>query len=207
LPNRKSCSEVAGAHAAASGCPAGRAGAKQRGWLRSEAGASLVEVAVSLAVYLSLLFTVIELSLALYAYNFVSDAAREATRYAVIRGENSCVPNPGFPSCNLQPGSIGSTTNPTDNPVLQYIDSLRYPGLDPNNLSAAVTWWVANQNASGVTTWTTECTGAVDVRGNACNAEGNAVKVVVTYTFPLSIPWLKPTIGRVSSTSQMVINF
>ncbi|MGB9079059.1 MAG: TadE/TadG family type IV pilus assembly protein [Terracidiphilus sp.] len=177
------------------------------GRLRREDGASLVEVAVSLAVYLSLLFMVIELSLALYSYNFVSDAAREATRYAVIRGENSCVPNPTFPNCNLQPGSITSTTNPSRNPVLAYIDSLRYPGLDSRNLSAAVTWWVAKQNASGSTSWTIACAGSVDMNGNACNAEGNAVKVVVTYRFPLSIPWVRPTIAQVSSTSQMVINF
>lgn len=181
----------------------GRGGAR----LRREDGASLVEVAVSLAVYLSLLFMVIEMSLALYSYNFVSDAAREATRFAVIRGENSCVPNPTFPNCNLQPGSITSTTNPNRNPVLAYIGSLRYPGLDARNLSADVTWWVAKQNASGNTSWTTSCTGSVDVHGNACNAEGNAVKVVVTYSFPLSIPWIRPTITRVSSTSQMVINF
>ncbi|HUB29057.1 MAG TPA: TadE/TadG family type IV pilus assembly protein [Terracidiphilus sp.] len=188
-----------------------RANARKRGawwrWAQGQDGASLVEVAVSLAVYLSLLFSVIEISLALYAYNFVSDAAREATRYAVIRGANSCVPSPGFPNCNLQPGSITSTTNPSANPVLAYIDSLRYPGLDPNNLSTDVTWWVASQNASGVTSWTVQCTGRVDVKGNACNAEGNAVKVVVTYQFPLSVPWLRPTIAHVSSTSQMVINF
>jgi TadE-like protein len=175
--------------------------------LGSEQGASLVEVAVSLAVYLSLLFAVIEFSLALYAYNFVSDAAREATRYAVIRGENSCVPNPSFPNCNLRPASVTSATNPSGNPVLQYIDSFRYPGLNPNNLSATVSWWVANQNASGNTSWTTECVGSVDVHGNPCNAEGNAIKVVVTYNFPLSIPWLRPTITNVSSTSQMVINY
>jgi TadE-like protein len=182
-------------------------GARTKKLLGDQGGASLVEVAVSLAVYLSLLFAVIEFSTALYAYNFVSDAAREATRYAVIRGENSCVPNPNFPNCNLQPGNITSTTNPAANPVLDYIDSLRYPGLSPNNLSAAVTWWVAQQNASGNTSWTIQCAGSVDLHGNPCNAEGNAVKVVVTYRFPLSIPWMKPTIARVSSTSQMVINF
>jgi Flp pilus assembly protein TadG len=188
------------------GCFRARLGRGKSG-LRREDGASLVEVAISLAVYLTLLFGIFELTLALYAYNFVSDAAREATRYGVIRGENSCNPNPAFPNCNLQPASITSTTNPSGNPVLQYIDSLRYPGLNPRNLSARVTWWVAKQNAIGNTSWTTQCLGSVDAKGNACNAEGNAVKVVVTYNFPLSIPWLNPSIVKVSSTSQMVINF
>lgn len=176
-------------------------------WFAGEGGASLVEMAIAVSIYLSLFFGVIEISLALYAYNFVSDAAREATRYTVIRGADSCYPNSAFPNCNLQPSSITSTTNPSGNPVLQYIESLQYPGLSANNLSATVTWWVATQNSSGNTSWTTACTGSVDANGNACNAEGNAVKVVVTYNFPLSIPWVQVSILKVSSTSQMVINF
>jgi Flp pilus assembly protein TadG len=170
-------------------------------------GASLVEVAVSLAVYLALLLGVIELLLAMYAYNFVSDAAREATRFAVIRGANSCVPSATFPNCNLGPPNVTSSTDPANNPVLQYIDSRRYPGLDPNNLSADVSWWLAHQDANGHTDWTTQCTGALDAKGNACNAEGNAVRVVVTYAFPLRLPWINARILKVSSTSQMVINF
>jgi hypothetical protein len=166
-----------------------------------------VEVAVSLAVYLAMLLGVIELLLAMYAYNFVSDAAREATRFAVIRGANSCVPNPSFPNCNLGPLSVTSATDPSLNPVLQYIDTLRYPGLSPDRLSADVSWWVAHQNASGHTSWTTQCRRAVDAKGNACNAEGNAVRVVVTYSFPLRLPWMRESLLKVSSTSQMVINF
>jgi Flp pilus assembly protein TadG len=164
-------------------------------------------MAIAASIYLSLFFGIIEISLALYAYNFVSDAAREATRYAVIRGANSCYPNSNFPNCNLLPTNITSTTDPTANPVLAYIDSLNYPGLSPSNLSATVTWWVATQNGTGNTSWTTACTGSTDSNGNACNAEGNAVKVVVTYRFPLSIPWLPASTLSISSMSQMVINF
>jgi hypothetical protein len=70
---------------------------------------------------------------------------------------------------------------------------------------------VATQGVDGsgnpTTTWTTSCTGATDLNGNACNAPGNAVKVVVNYAFPLSIPYWRITVLNVSSTSQMVINF
>jgi TadE-like protein len=177
-----------------------------KAFFRSD-GASLVETAVSLSVYLMLLIAVIEVLLELYSYHFVSDAAREATRFAVIRGANSCYPNPAFPNCNLGPASITSTTNPNRNPVLQFIDSFRYPGLSPKSLSADVTWWISRQNANGNTSWTTQCSGPVDAKGNACNAEGNAVRVVVTYNFPLTLPWIRAPLARVSSTSQMVINF
>jgi Flp pilus assembly protein TadG len=172
-----------------------------------EDGTSLVEVAVSLSLYLMLLFSVIELLLSMYAYNFVSDAAREGTRFAVIRGANSCVPTSAFPNCNLGPGSITSSTNPSHNAVLQYIETMRYPGLTASNLSADVSWWVAHQNAGGQTSWNTQCAGALDAKGNACNAEGNAVRVVVTYNFPLRLPWMQAHLLKVSSTSQMVINF
>ena len=37
-------------------------------------------------VVIPTLFGIIEVSLALYSYNFVTDAAREATRYAIVRG-------------------------------------------------------------------------------------------------------------------------
>lgn len=176
-------------------------------WRREE-GSSLVEMAVASAVYLALFFGIIEFCLALYSYNFVCDAAREATRYAVIRGADSCYPNSAFPNCNLLPTNITSTTDPTNNPVLQYIETLSYPGLKPGNLSATVTWWLGTQNSSGNMTWTTACTGTVDtVNGNACNAEGNAVKVVVTYNFPLAIPWLPASSIPVTSSSEMMINF
>jgi len=172
-----------------------------------DGGSSLVETAISLSLYLMLLIGVIELLLTVYSYHFVADAAREATRYAMIRGANSCYPNPAFPDCNLGPESISSTTNQSHNPVLQYIERIRYPFLNPNNLSAQVTWWESQQSANGTTTWTTQCVGATDTNGNACNAEGNAIRVVVTYDFPMTLPWVRIPLVKVSSSSQMVINF
>ena len=172
----------------------------------SEQGASLVETAVALSLYLSLFFGLFEISLALYTFNFVSDAAREATRWAVIRGSNSCVVSSTFPSCNLLPTSVTSNTDSANNPVLAYVDTLDYPGLNPSNLSAAVTWWSQSQDANGHTSWTTKCTGATDASGNACNQAGNAVNVVVTYSFPLSIPFWHKAAVTLSSTSQMMVS-
>lgn len=166
-----------------------------------------METAISLALYLGLFIGILELLLTVYTYHFVSDAAREATRYAVIRGANSCYPNPAFPDCNLGPANISSKTSPDHNPILRYIESIRYPLLNPKSLSTDVTWWVSHQSANGTTTWTTQCAGAKDADGNACNAEGNAVRVVVTYDFPLSLPWVRVPLVKVSSSSQMVINF
>jgi hypothetical protein len=56
---------------------------------RSEHGAGLVEMALSIAVLLSLVLGIMELSLALYTFHFISEAARDGARYAIVRG-SSC---------------------------------------------------------------------------------------------------------------------
>ena len=183
-------------------------GASQQS-LREE-GAAIVEFAVAASVYFAVFFGLIETCLALYTFNFVSDAAREATRYAVVRGSDSCLANSSFPNCNLLPTNVTSTTDPTQNPVLAYIETMNYPGLSASNLSTTVKWWVATQstdsNGNPTTTWPTQCTGSTDSNGNACNAPGNEIQVTVTYTFPYSIPFWHKTVLSLSSTSQMVIN-
>jgi hypothetical protein len=171
-----------------------------------EQGATLVETAVALTVYLCLFFGLVWFSMALYTFNFVSDAAREATRWAAVRGANSCFISSSFPSCNLLPTNITSNTDPANNPVLAQIESLGYPALSAGNVSASVTWWEPTVDANGHTTWTTPCTGAKDGNGTPCNAVGNAVKVVATYNFPLGIPFWNRGNVTLNSTSQMVIN-
>ena len=171
--------------------------------LGDERGAMIIEFAVAASVYLSLYFGILELCMALYSYNFVSEAAREGTRYAAVRGSQSCVVSSSFPDCNLLPTNITSSTS---NPVLTYINSQHYPALNSNNLSAAVTWWEPIQDANGHTSWTTACTGAKDGSGIPCNVKGNMVRVVVNYNFPLYIPFWKNASVPVTSTSQMMIN-
>ncbi|MFZ0743549.1 MAG: TadE/TadG family type IV pilus assembly protein [Terracidiphilus sp.] len=162
-----------------------------------EEGSSLVEMALTCSILLSILVGIIESCFALYTYNFVSEAAREATRYAVIRGSTSCGPNPNFPNCNLNPATAG-------NPIQTYLQGLGFP--NSHGLTATVTWWSPVQDASGSTTWPTACTTATDANGNACNLPGNAVKVNVTYTFPLVILGWQATSLNVSSTSEMMIS-
>src|ERR1035438_10214307 len=91
----------------------------------TETGSTLVEVALSSAVLLSVIFGIMQVCLALYTYAFISEASREATRYAVVRGARSCTVAPVFPNCNLNPTSAG-------NPIQTYVTGLGYPGLNPS---------------------------------------------------------------------------
>jgi Flp pilus assembly protein TadG len=161
-----------------------------------EEGATLVEMALASSVLLTVLFGIIEMCFALYTYDFVSEAAREGTRYAIIRGSTSCAPSPGFVDCNLNPTTSGA--------MQTYLRSLGFPYS--GSLTATATWWSPVQDGSGSTTWPTACTTAVDASGNACNAPGNAVKVVVTYTYPLAVPFWGYHPLALGSTSEMVIS-
>ena len=179
---------------------------------RCEEGATLVEMALICAfVVIPMLFGIIEVSLALYSYNFVTDAAREATRYAVVRGPQTCVIAPTFPDCNLSPAGSTNPTSGSGSTTLQtYVQNLGYPGINPSNLTVTATWWSANvvnpgTGAFSTTDWNTQCT-TTDLNGNACNSIGNAVRVVVTYAFPLNIPFWRNVTVNLTSTAQMTIN-
>ena len=93
--------------------------------LRNEEGSALVEFGLSSAVLFMTLFGLMACCTALYSYIFVSEAAREASRYAIVRGA-SCS---GFSDCDIQPAQINT-----------YVKNLSYPGINKGNLSATATF-------------------------------------------------------------------
>ncbi len=56
--------------------------------VRDDRGSSLVEYAIVVPVLLTFLFGIMDFSRFLYTYHFISEVAREATRYAVVRGSS-----------------------------------------------------------------------------------------------------------------------
>jgi len=146
-----------------------------------DTGATLVEFALSVSILVMMLFGIIEACFGLYACNYVSDAAREATRYAIVRG-SSCT---GMSDCGATQAQIQT-----------YVSSLTYPGIDVNNVTVTATW--LSLNSTPPTAWTA-CAGQ-------CNAPGNAVQVQVTYPFALNIPFWKKSTVNLNSTSQAVIS-
>lgn len=56
--------------------------------LHAQRGSSTVEFAISALLMLMLLFGIMECSLLLYSYHTVSNAARQASRWAVVRGSD-----------------------------------------------------------------------------------------------------------------------
>jgi Flp pilus assembly protein TadG len=160
--------------------PSGSRGRAGAGKLLDDTGSSLVEFAVSASVLFLALFGIIEMCFALYIYDYVSDAARAGTRYAMVRG-SSCT---GLTNCDATPAQIQS-----------YLRSLPYPGLSAASLTATVNWYPLNTGT--VTGWgTTAC---------SCPNPKNEVQVTVNYLFPLHVPYFPSGSINIRSTSQVVI--
>jgi Flp pilus assembly protein TadG len=180
-------------------------------WTRKgEEGGSLVEMAlVSAFIFLPTIFAIIEVSFAVYTYNYVSQMARLATRYAVVRGSFSCAIQSNFSDCNLGPGGGSNPTTADGSTALQnYVRGYVYPGINTSNVTVTATWWTADVTNPGTgafssTAWDLACT---DTTAGACNPPTSAVKVTVNYSYPLNIPFWKQVTIPMRSTSEMVIN-
>lgn len=166
----------------------------RRGW-KDEQGATMVETAIATAVVIMLLFGVFDFSLAFYTYHYVSDAAREGTRWAIVRGSRSCAQTPNLSDCGATADEIKS-----------YVKGLGYPGIDSANyMDVAVSTGEATDStaADGTSTTIWSANTANDM---TYNAPGDVVTVTVVYHFPLSLPFWKQETINVGSQSSMVIS-
>ena len=139
-------------------------------------GSTLTEFAFILPVMLMCLFGVIDFGRALYTYHFVSNAAREASRWASVRG-NTCT---DYPDCPARPPQVSD-----------YVMSIVPSGIDKKTVSVATD---SVQSGGAVNS----CLKDYD--------PGCAVKVTVTYNFKFFFPFLPTSALRMHSTSQMVIS-
>jgi Flp pilus assembly protein TadG len=89
---------------------------------RGENGQSLVEFALSLPIMLGFLFGMIQVCLALYSHEYISELAREGTRYAAFHGPN-CVTSAGS-SCTATAAQVGA-----------YVTSIPWPNIGGGTVS------------------------------------------------------------------------
>jgi len=142
-----------------------------------------VEAALTLLIFLVLLFGVVEFTRAVYAYNFVSGAARQATRWASVRGSTCKSLSGGCPAAGSD--------------VTTYVKSLAPGGIDSAQVTATTTW---PRNPSNC------------LAGGSQNAPLCDVNVVVSYNFSFitltnKIPFLSGLASfTMTSTSDMIIS-
>jgi Flp pilus assembly protein TadG len=147
---------------------------------RRARGSALTEFALILPFLLTGIFGVIEFGRALYTYHFVSDAAREASRWASVRGNR----------CTVYPNACPA--NPSVD-VPHYVRSIAPPGIDTSSVKLVVdSSWVKPPGDA------TACRNLGD--------PGCAVQVQVTYNFSFVLPFLPKGTFPMKSTSEMVIS-
>jgi Flp pilus assembly protein TadG len=147
---------------------------------RSNRGSALVEFAFLIPVIFALVFGIIDFGRAMYSYHFVSNAAREASRWASVRG-STCT---GFPSAC--PASSSDVAN--------YVVSIAPAGIDSSSSRLTVNpgWPAASTNPP--------------VCASYSNHPGCVVQVQITYQFNFILPFLPSSGIPMTSTSQMIIS-
>lgn len=145
--------------------------------LRKDHGQALVETALSVAVFLTLLIGVIQMAWALYAYHYVSYAARLGSRYAMVRG-SACS---GMDNC----------PNATEDEIQTYVRGIHFAGIDSSKLNVQVSWAASPQSG-------TTCT-------PPCKDPGDQVQVLASYPFGIAIPFVPASQITLHSTAESVI--
>jgi Flp pilus assembly protein TadG len=149
-----------------------------------ESGSSLIEFAFSLLVLLPAIFGIVYCSLALYVDHYVTNTAREAARYAMVRGSTWSV------ACNVST-DYGCTA--TDANVTSYVQSITPLGINKSSPPLTVT-----------TSWPGTVTSVSTCAKNAKDP-GCVVSVTVSYSFNFILPFLPTKALTLKSTAAAVI--
>jgi Flp pilus assembly protein TadG len=157
-------------------------------FLREERGGTIVEFAVSAVVLLASFFGIMDFARALYAYHFVSFAAQEGSRYAMVRGNDwsgSCASASSY-ACAASSANITS-----------YVQGLAPMGITASNITVTPSWPQLNADnaATGCNSTATQ------------NSQGCLVKVKVTYAFHFIMPFLPGSALNMSATSEQAIAY
>lgn len=142
-----------------------------------------MEFALTVTILASLIFGIFETALAFYSYNVIAEMSREATRYASVRGSN----------CTGLKGPDGkSNCAITQAQLNTFVQKSGFPAIDSTNLTTTATW--------------SKAPGAASCSNASCNGPGDQVNVKVSYSFPLSIPFVSGQTLSMTNTSKMIIS-
>jgi Flp pilus assembly protein TadG len=157
---------------------------------KRQLGAALLEYAFVVVFFLTITFGIGGFGHALYAYHFVSNAAREGARWAAVRGQ-TCTQDA---SC---------TAPATQADVKNYIATITPQGID----SSKVTVTACGVSGGGACAASTPqiCTAAVGGVGPFANYPGCTVQVQVQYTFNMIFPLVSSGPLTFTSSSDVII--
>jgi Flp pilus assembly protein TadG len=178
------------------------------------AGASLVEYAFILIIFMTVLLGISGFGHMLYVYHYVNHAAKEATRYASVRG-STCAADADGGSCQVSNSASGTAGPTTASDIQTYVSSMVFAGVDSSKLVVPTgSTYFCGVNGSVcnpvIPTAKAECNTAA-----TANKPGCTVKVTVAYAYNFIFPLLPGSTTTtapcssagfcLSSSSQMVI--
>jgi Flp pilus assembly protein TadG len=157
--------------------------------LKGEDGNNLVEYALVFMFFMSMLLGIVDFSRALYSYHFLSNAAREATRWAAVNGAACGAPSSSNPAGDNSCNGVGGMNNgpASESDIQTYVTKITPPGVDSTKLTTTASWPGSGAVCSVV------------------NNPGCPVDVQVSYNFTFVVPFIRTTPLTLSSTSEMII--
>jgi hypothetical protein len=189
---------------------------------RSERGASLVEYAFVAILFMTILFGVSGFGHALFVYHHVNNAAKEATRYAAVRGY-LCDKNETVPSCAATNSATGNAGPTTAADVTAYVASITPQSINAAQFAVSVCGVSGSSAcAASAATGPVVCTANVTdpitnavIQAQEVNYPGCTVSVQIGYAYQLLFPLL-PSVTTITppctvagiclnSESQMII--
>jgi Flp pilus assembly protein TadG len=153
-----------------------------------EKGSQLIEYAIILPALMFMLLGILGIALLGYNYHFTAYAARQATRYAMVRGSTW-----GSTTCDT---TTTFACNATAANVQSFVQGLVTQGISSGSALTVTTTWPGQ----GLTGAATKCTTTKGV-----NSPGCLVKVTVSYSFNYNIALLPTSALTFGSSSQVVV--
>jgi Flp pilus assembly protein TadG len=95
--------------------------------LAQKTGSGLVEYAIIFFLFMTMLFGIADFGRALYADHYISNAVRDASRWAAVNG-STCTSD----------SSCASPAQPTD--IENHVTQNVAPGIDPSKLTVTASW-------------------------------------------------------------------
>jgi len=164
---------------------------------RNSQGQTLVEFALVLPVFLLLLVAIFDLGHVVWANDTLANAAREATRFAIVHGGSASTACPVGPPGGNAVIPPASTDCPYPSPSTQAIKdaAINWARSSGTDVTVQVCYWAV-----------TACTGDTNEAG-ATSDRGQKVTVTVTSTVALAAPSFFG-LGGVSlrATTTMLVN-
>jgi len=159
----------------------------------AERGSALVEFAIIMILLLTLMFGVMGFGQALYAYHFLNNAAKEATRWAAVNG-NACSTDNSCDGAGYMNNGPATQAN-----VNTYVQNHVPPGIVAANVT--ITACGVSGGAACATSTPEICSKAVGTLPATPNAPGCTVQVTVTYPFQFPFALLNTIIPVAGNTT------